>query len=133
MDAYRALPAFEEVPEVLQRLRENDIATAILSNGSRAMLDAAVKSARLGHLLNQVLTVDAVRVFKPDPRVYCMAEDAFHCHASEMMFVSSNAWDVAGAKAFGYQVAWCNRQDAPEEELGVRADLIVRRLDVLPA
>ncbi|WP_204251177.1 haloacid dehalogenase type II [Elioraea rosea] len=115
MDAYRALPPFDEVPEMLQRLRENDIATAILSNGSRAMLDAAVKSARLGHLLNEVLSVDAVRVFKPDPRVYRMAEDAFHCHASEMMFVSSNAWDAQAAWAYGFRTVWVNRINQPTE------------------
>ena len=83
--------------------------------------------------LEHVLSVDAVRTYKPAPAVYALAPRALGLDAADLLFVSSNAWDVAGAKAFGYQVAWCNRQDAPEEELGVRADLIVRRLDELPA
>ncbi len=115
MDAYRALPVYDEVPGVLRRLRENDIATAILSNGSRAMLDGVVREARLGHLLDAVLSVDAVRVFKPDPRVYRMVEDHFHCHAAEMVFASSNAWDAQAAWAYGFRTVWVNRINQPTE------------------
>jgi 2-haloacid dehalogenase len=79
-----------------------------------------------------VLSVDAVTTYKPSPRVYELGPRAFGVPADRLLFVSSNAWDVAGAKAFGYQVAWCNRSGAPAEELGVRPDLVVSRLDQLP-
>jgi len=73
-----------------------------------------------------------VKTYKPSPVVYALGPKALGIPASELLFVSSNAWDVAGAKAAGYQVAWCNRTSAPEEELGLRADIMVTRLDQLP-
>jgi len=73
--------------------------------------------------------VDSVKIFKPSPRVYELGPRAFGMAAGEMLFVSSNAWDVAGAKAFGYRTCWCNRAKAPMEALGVTPDLEVERLD----
>jgi 2-haloacid dehalogenase len=130
MDAYLTLACFPEVPAALERLQGRP--RAILSNGSPRMLQAAVDSSGLGRHLSHVLSVDAVRTYKPAPAVYALGPQALGVRAAELLFVSSNAWDVAGAKAFGYQVAWCNRLGAPEEELGVRADLVVGRLDELP-
>jgi 2-haloacid dehalogenase len=130
MDAYLSLTCFPEVPAALARL--GDRPRAILSNGAPRMLDAAVTSSGLGALLQHVLSVDAVKIFKPAPAVYALGPRALGVPASELLFVSSNAWDVAGAKAFGYQVAWCNRTGAPEEELGLRADVVVSALDQLP-
>jgi 2-haloacid dehalogenase len=115
MGLYRTLPAFAEVPEMLAALREAGLGTAILSNGSRAMLADAVAAANLGNLLDAVLSVDAVRVYKPDPRVYRLAEDAFRCHASELAFVSSNAWDAQAAAAYGFRTVWVNRTSQPGE------------------
>jgi len=131
MEAYLTLTCFPEVPAALARLQGRP--RAILSNGAPRMLHAAVAASGLTGALEHVLSVDAVRTYKPAPAVYALAPRATGVDAGDLLFVSSNAWDVAGAKAFGYQVAWCNRQDAPEEELGVRADLIIRRLDELPA
>jgi 2-haloacid dehalogenase len=96
------------------------------------MLAAAVASSGLGAALDHVISVDRVKVYKPAPAVYALGPATLGVPAGELLFVSSNAWDVAGAKAFGYQVAWCNRTGAPEEELGVRADHVVTRLDQLP-
>jgi 2-haloacid dehalogenase len=73
-----------------------------------------------------------VRIYKPAPAVYALGPETLGLPAGDLLFVSSNAWDVAGAKAFGYRVAWCNRAGAPEEELGVRADYVVRELRELP-
>jgi 2-haloacid dehalogenase len=73
-----------------------------------------------------------VKTYKPSPRVYGLALAALGLAAGDVLFVSSNAWDVAGAKAFGYQVAWCNRAGAPAEELGLVPDYVIRRLDELP-
>ena len=96
------------------------------------MLAAAVASSGLTPHLEHVLSVDAVKTYKPSPKVYALAPDALGIAAQDLLFVSSNAWDVAGAKSFGYQVAWCNRTNAPEEHLGVKADYVVRSLTDLP-
>jgi 2-haloacid dehalogenase len=130
MDAYLSLACFPEVKTALGRLAGRP--RAILSNGSPAMLAAAVAASGLGAMLDHVISVDRVKTYKPSPRVYALGPETFGVPAGELLFVSSNGWDVAGAKAFGYQVAWCNRTGAPEEELGVRPDLIVAALDALP-
>ena len=130
MDAYLSLACFPEVPAALERLAGRP--RAVLSNGSPTMLAAAVASSGLARYLDHVISADAVRSYKPSPLVYALGPGALGIPAGELLFVSSNGWDAAGAKAFGYQVAWCNRTDAPEEELGVRPDLVVRTLDQLP-
>jgi 2-haloacid dehalogenase len=130
MDAYLSLACFPEVKAALGRLAGRP--RAILSNGSPAMLAAAVAASGLGAMLEHVISVDSVKTYKPSPRVYALGPETLGVPAGELLFVSSNGWDVAGAKAFGYQVAWCNRTGAPEEELGVRPDLIVSALDTVP-
>ena len=131
MESYLALAPFPEVRDALARLR--GIPLGILSNGSPRMLDAVVRASELGGVFRHVLSVDAVRIYKPSPRVYELGPRAFGVTAPEILFVSSNAWDVAGAKAFGYRVCWCNRQAAPMEELGITADHEIRSLDELLA
>ena len=130
MEAYLSLACFPEVPAALGRLAGRP--RAILSNGSPSMLAAAVASSGLAAHLEHVISVDAVRTYKPSPLVYALGPQTLGIAAGELLFVSSNAWDVAGAKAFGYRVAWCNRTNAPEEELGVRPDVVVPTLDQLP-
>jgi len=130
MDAYLSLACFPEVKAALVALAPRP--RAILSNGSPRMLEAAVASNGLGAHLDRVLSVDVVKTYKPSPEVYALGPQALGIAAEELLFVSSNAWDVAGAKAFGYRVAWCNRTQAPEEELGIRPDVTISRLDQLP-
>jgi len=130
MDAYLSLACFPEVKAALGRLAGRP--RAVLSNGSPAMLTAAVAASGLTALLERVISVDRVKTYKPSPQVYALGPQLLGIAAGELLFVSSNGWDVAGAKAFGYQVAWCNRTGAPEEELGVRPDLVVSSLDKLP-
>jgi 2-haloacid dehalogenase len=130
MAAYLRLACFPDVAPALTRLTPRPC--AILSNGAPRMLAAVVESSGLRPFLRHILSVDVVKVFKPAPAVYALGPAALELPARELMFVSSNAWDVAGAKAFGYQVAWCNRTGAPEEELGLSADIVVTRLDQLP-
>jgi 2-haloacid dehalogenase len=127
MTAYLSLATFPEVKGALARLSKAPL--GILSNGSPPMLDAAVRSSGLGGVFRHVLSVDAVKTYKPSPLVYALAPAAFGLAARDMLFVSANAWDVAGARAFGFQTCWCNRLGAPMEELGVAADLEVERLD----
>ena len=129
-DTYLTLAPFPEVKAALHRLEARPL--AILSNGSRRMLDAVVTSSGLAPLFTHVLSVDKVETYKPDPAAYALGPKALAIEAKDLLFVSSNAWDVAGAKAFGYRVCWCNRTGAPPEELGVVADLVVSRLDEIP-
>ncbi len=129
MDAYLVLDAYPEVREVLARLR--DLPCAILSNGAPRMLEAVVAHNRLGERLRAVISVDEVGTFKPAPVVYALGPAHLGLPREAIGFVSSNGWDVAGAKAFGFRVAWVNRQGAPVEELGVTPDLEVRDLSQL--
>ncbi len=131
MDAYLTLSTFPEVRDALERLDGTPL--GILSNGSPRMLQAAVRSSGLQPRFRHVLSVDEVRTYKPSPTVYALGTRAFGLPAGDLLFVSSNAWDVAGAKACGYRTCWCNRTGAPMEELGVRPDHEVERLDQIPA
>ena len=119
--AYRSLNAYPEVPDMLRAIRAEGIPTVILSNGSPAMLTEGVRAAGLQLLIDEVLSVERVGVFKPDPRVYDLAIDRLGGDASKLVFVSSNAWDAFGARSRGYRVVWCNRTAQPDE-YNLRAD-----------
>jgi 2-haloacid dehalogenase len=97
------------------------------------MLEPVVANAGLAKLLEAVISVDALRIFKPDPRVYALAVDRLGVPTGSIGFVSSNCWDAIGAKAFGFRVFWCNRAGAPLDELGVSLDHEMRSLAELPA
>jgi 2-haloacid dehalogenase len=129
MDAYLHLACFADVRDALASVRAP---RAILSNGAPKMLEAAVRSSGLAPLLDHVISVDRVRTYKPAPAVYALGPATLGLAAEDLLFVSSNAWDIAGAKSFGYRVAWCNRAGVPEEELGVRADYVITTLRELP-
>jgi len=129
MDAYLRLEAFPEARGALASLR--DLPCAILSNGAPAMLDAVVTHNDLGEHFRAVISVDEVRTFKPHPAVYALGPARLGLPRGAIVFASSNAWDVAGAKAFGFQAVWVNRQQAPLDELGVTPDLEVRNLGEL--
>jgi 2-haloacid dehalogenase len=115
LDAYHKLDAFADAAATLGRLRERGARTGILSNGSPEMLASAVASAGVAGLLDAVLSVDAVGVFKTSPRTYALVTAAFAAAPEEIVFVSSNRWDVAGAAAFGFKAIWVNRAGLPDE------------------
>ena len=129
LDAYNHLSCYPEVPATLQQLRDQGIHTAILSNGAPPMLEAGVQSAGLTPLLDAVLSVEAVGVYKPDPRVYALATQHFSCQPEEILFFSSNSWDVAGAATFGFEVAWINRFSQRPERLPDGPRYVLRSLD----
>ena len=133
MRLYLVLAPFPEVPGVLAALRQAGLKTAILSNGTPMMLDAVVGGAGLGAMFDAVLSVEAVGVFKPDPRVYGLAVDRLGCPASAIAFQSSNAWDAYAASAFGMQVVWCNRYGQRRERLPGAPDCEITTLAHLPA
>lgn len=117
LDAYFALDAFPDAREVLRELRSRGHPTAILSNGSPAMLGGAVKAAQIGADLDAVISVDPIRMYKPHPEVYRLATDHFRCGTDDVTFVSSNRWDVMGAARFGLHTMWINRSNLPDEYL----------------
>jgi 2-haloacid dehalogenase len=127
LEAYLAPAIFPDALVVLEALR--DFPRAILSNGSPMMLDAAVRSHGLESKVSHVISADQVQTYKPSPRVYQLGTQALDLPAQEILFVSSNAWDAAGAKAFGYSVCWCNRLGRAMDELELAPDMIVERLD----
>lgn len=131
LDAYRDLDAFPEVPGVLTALRERGIRTAILTNGDAAMVDRAVASAGLADHLDAVISVDAANVFKTHPEAYRIALDRLGVRAGEVLFCSSNRWDIAGATAFGLTCAWVNRRGLPDEYPDLRPAAVVASLDAL--
>ncbi len=132
MEAYLKLTCYPDVRETLLRLKEKNIRTAILSNGSPKMLEAAVKNSQLFSLLDAIISVEQVGVFKPHPKVYQLAEDEFQVLKREIVFLSSNAWDVAGAKAYGLKVVWVNRFQQRPEQLPYQADAEISTLKELP-
>jgi len=133
MNLYLTLDAFPEVPEVLARLKAAGFKTAILSNGSHDMLQKAVANARIGHLLDAILSVEEVGVYKTHPRVYQLAVDRLGVAPEEISFQSANAWDAHAASAFGMHVIWCNRYGQRPERLPGKPDREVKSLADLPA
>lgn len=133
MMLYLTLDPFPEVADVLGRLKNAGIRTAILSNGSPRMLRAAVESAKLEVLLDTILSVEDVGVYKPHPKVYQLAVDQLSVPASSISFQSSNAWDAYAASAFGMRVVWCNRYGQRRERLPGAPDVEVKSLSELPA
>lgn len=132
MSLYLGIAAYPEVPAVLRRLKAGGIRLAILSNGTPAMLDAAVGNARLEGLFDAVLSVEEVGVYKPHPAVYKLAAEHFGIESAQACFLSSNSWDAYSAKAFGYRVLWCNRFGQAPERIPTAPDGEIADLTSLP-
>lgn len=124
VQAYLSLSPFPEIATALDAL--GHVSWSILSNGTPTMLESAVRNAGLEGRFQHVLSVDEVRIYKPSPVVYQLAEKRLGIQRDQIGFVSSNCWDVAGAKAFGFQTYWLNRENAPLEMLGFQPDGVVR-------
>jgi len=130
LDAYFKLDAFPDARQALGALRAKGVKTAILSNGNPRMLEAAVTAS--GIELDALLSVDAIRIYKPQPAVYAMVTDRFGVAPAEVAFVSSNRWDVMGATAFGFRCVWVNRANMPDEYPDFAPVTVVRDLASLP-
>ena len=131
MRAYLHLATFPEVKDALGRMR--GIRLAILSNGTPAMLRDLVANAGLAAVIPEVLSVDELKIYKPSPKVYQLAVDRLGVPTASIGFVSSNGWDAAGAKSFGFRTFWVNRAGAPRDELGFAPDHELGSLTELPA
>jgi 2-haloacid dehalogenase len=133
MGLYLTLEPFPEVVEMLRRLKAAGLKTAILSNGSPSMLRAAADNAKIGELLDLVLSVEEVGVYKTHPNAYRLAVDRLGIERTGISFQSSNAWDAYAASAFGMRVVWCNRSCQRRERLPGAPDYEIRTLAELPA
>jgi 2-haloacid dehalogenase len=122
MQAWLEIEAWPEVRLALEDLKLHDVRLAFLANPTSLMLDTWIRNSSLEGLFEPHLTTDRVQAFKPDPRAYQMAVDAFGMGREEILFVAFGGWDAAGAKAFGYPTYWVNRAGAPAEALGFVAD-----------
>lgn len=120
--AWFELRPWPDVPRALANLRSAGFRLAFLSNMTARMLQTGIRNAGLDGVFEHVLSTDAARTFKPDPRAYRLGAEAFGLHKEEVLFVAFAGWDVAGAKAFGYPTFWVNRAGAPAERLDVAAD-----------
>lgn len=129
---YWELEAFAEVPEMLAALKAKGLRTGILSNGSPDMLQGAARSAGITELLDAVLSVEDVGVFKPHAKVYDMVTDRFDCAAGEVLFVSSNGWDACGAAGYGFRTVWVNRTGAPMDRLYATPAHVLTDLTTIP-
>lgn len=129
---YWELQAYPEVPAMLKTLKDAGLNTAILSNGSPDMLDGAVKSAGIADVLDDSLSVQSVGIFKPDARVYDLVGQRFNCAKNEVLFVSSNGWDAAGASGYGFTTAWVNRAGDPMDRLPWKPQHVLSDLTDIP-
>ncbi|HEX4409809.1 MAG TPA: haloacid dehalogenase type II [Xanthobacteraceae bacterium] len=133
LDAYLSLDAYPDAPVTVSALKERGLATAILSNGSPQMLEAAVKASGMTELFDAVLSIDTLRVYKPRKDVYALVTDRFGIQANEVVFISSNRWDVMGAAAFGFRPIWINRANIPDEYADWPPIRVLRSLGELAA
>lgn len=133
LDLYFEVDAYPDAIAALKALKQRGLRTAILSNGSKDMLNGAVQSSGAGAHLDAVLSVTDVGVFKPDGLVYAMAEEHFGVKARDMAFVSCNGWDAWGSASYGYRTVWLNRFGLPRERLPGEPRAVIETLDDLDA
>ena len=129
--AYYELSCYSEVPDTLIKLKKLGLGTAILSNGSWEMLEAGVTNSNLGNALDSIISVDTIKIFKPSPKVYNLATNQLCCKKEEILFFSSNAWDVSGAAVFGFQTVWVNRFAQKTERLPGAALMEISTIDAV--
>ena len=128
LDLYFKIGAFEEVEEVLKKIKKNKIKTVILSNGSYDMLNSAVKNSKFDELISEIISVDECKKFKPHRDVYQLVIDKFNINKKNCIFFSRICWDIHGASNFGFQTVWVNRKKNIDELLPGKVDDQVQSL-----
>ena len=129
LELYLKLEAYPEVKKVLGKLKDKKFRTGILSNGSRKMLDRAVKNAKIENLLDVVISVEECKIYKPSSKVYDLVEIKTDIHKDKVTFFSSNAWDMHAAANYGFKTIWVNRFQGKLERLPGKPNAIVKSLD----
>ncbi|MCR9139001.1 MAG: haloacid dehalogenase type II [Alphaproteobacteria bacterium] len=131
LETYWKLDCYDEVPVVLKSLKDRGAKLAILSNGSPEMLESAVKNAALDTILDDIFSVDELRTFKTVPEVYELVTTSYRLYPETVSFQSSNRWDIAGARSFGFRTVWINRASAPDEYKDLSPDMVLPNLQRL--
>ncbi len=131
LDAYWSCDCYPEVPELFSQLKLRGAKLAIVSNGSPKMLDAAISNAGIGDSLDEVISVDEVKIYKTAPQVYDLVTTRFRAFPEAISFQSSNRWDAAGASAFGFRAVWINRFNLPEEYHDIKPAAVLPNLSGL--
>ena len=131
LSAYHELSCYPEVPETLSKIKQMGLGTAILSNGSQEMLKAGVINSNLEKVIDSIISVETIKIFKPSPIVYKLATEKLGCNPQEILFFSSNAWDVSGAATFGFKTVWVNRFEQASERLPGTPIIEIRTLDAV--
>ncbi|SDJ10198.1 haloacid dehalogenase type II [Salimicrobium halophilum] len=121
MEAYLNLDLFEEVEEVLSQL--NDKKLVVFSNGSPVMIDPLIDRSDISGYIDDVLSADGVKQYKPVPAAYYYAQQELGIEKEDILFMSSNPWDISGAASFGFRTAWINRNGLPKEELDIQPEV----------
>ena len=129
LELYLKLEAYPEVKEILQKLKDKKFRTGILSNGSKQMLDSAVKNANIEDLLDVVISVEECKIYKPSSEVYDLVEKKTDIKKDNVTFFSSNAWDMHAAANYGFKTIWVNRFDGVLEKLPGKPSAIVKTLN----
>lgn len=132
LKAYEDINCYEEVPTTLSKLKEIGISTAILSNASHSMLHVAIKNSKIDSYIDSCFSAHHLKIYKPHPTVYNLVLEKYDLNKNEILFVSSNSWDVAGAKSFGFNVSWINRFNSKKEVLPFESDIELESLIDLP-
>ncbi|GMA56090.1 2-haloacid dehalogenase [Alicyclobacillus sacchari] len=131
LKSMQTLPVYPDVKPMLEELTTYRL--AILSNGTLRALQASAVANDVLFSFDFILSVDPVRTYKPSRKAYALAQSAFGIEKRDILFVSSNSWDVAGAKAYGFRTCWCNRTKSPYLSPGQRPDYMIATLSELPA
>ena len=129
LNLYLKLEAYPEVEKILTILKERGFKTGILSNGSDAMLESAVKNAKIENLLDEIISVERCKIYKPSSKVYDLVKDTFKINNNQVAFFSSNAWDMHAAANYGFKTIWVNRFNGKLERLPGKAEAIVKNLE----
>ena len=129
LNLYLKLEAYPEVEKILTILKERGFKTGILSNGSDAMLESAVKNAKIENLLDEIISVERCKIYKPSSKVYDLVKDVFKVNDNQVAFFSSNAWDMHAAANYGFKTIWVNRFNGKLEKLPGKPEAIVKNLE----
>lgn len=128
LKSYENISCYEEVPTTLSNLKSKNISASILSNATPKMLNAAIKNSKIDFFIDSCISIDKLKIYKPHPTVYNLILEKYNLNKDEILFISSNSWDVAGAKSFGFNVAWINRFNNKKEVLPFEANIELKSL-----
>tara|TARA_Y100001970_G_scaffold68518_1_gene87281 strand:+ start:2700 stop:3362 length:663 start_codon:yes stop_codon:yes gene_type:complete len=131
LNLYKELSAFPEVKKVLEELKKKQFKLAILSNGTPSLLKHLVRSSNLENVFDDIFSIEEVKIYKPDPRVYDMPVNKYNVKKSEITFLSANTWDVSGGGNYGYNAIWVNRRDGVFDNLDYKPKNEVKNLNQL--